>query len=253
MDSGARRNSRPTLRVIPRLHVVTDDQILARPDFETRAREVFEIFETREPTDGGVVGSPVGGPVGSPAGGSVALHLRGPRTTGRRLTYLARILYGHAAASGVTLLVNDRLDVALAVKVGVHLGSRSVPPTEARRLLGANRILGVSVHNPSEAVEAAESGADYLFLGPLFETPSHPGVVARRAEFMEGVASRVDLPVVGIGGVTPERAAKVLACGAHGVAAIRGIWDAPSPPDAVQAYLDAVERGLREKREIRDE
>ncbi len=234
MDSGARRGSRPTLRVIPRLHVVTDDQILARPDFETRAREVCEIFETREPTDEGVVG------------GSVALHVRGPRTTGRRLTGLARILCGHAATSGVTLLVNDRLDVALAVRVGVHLGSRSVPPTEARRLLGANRILGVSVHNPSEAVEAAESGADYLFLGPLFETPSHPGVVARGAEFMEGVASRVDLPVVGIGGVTPERAAKVLACGAHGVAAIRGIWDAPSPPDAVQAYLDAVERAIRE-------
>ncbi len=239
MDSGARRDSRPTLRVIPRLHVVTDDQILARPDFETRAREVFEVFETREPTDEGVVGSPVGG--------SVALHLRGPRTTGRRLTYLARILYGHAAASGVTLLVNDRLDVALAVKVGVHLGSRSVPPTEARRLLGANHILGVSVHSPSEAVEAAESGANYLFLGPLFETPSHPGVAAEGAEFMDRVASRVDLPVVGIGGVTPERVAAVLASGAHGVAAIRGIWDAPSPPDAVQAYLDAVERATREK------
>jgi len=241
VDSGAWRDSRTTLRVIPRLHVVTDDRILARPDFETRAREVCEVLETWGDAEGTFVT------------GSVALHLRGPRTTGRRLTRLARILCEPAAASGVTLLVNDRLDVALAVKVGVHLGSRSVPPTEARRLLGANRILGVSVHNPSEAVEAAESGADYLFLGPLFETPSHPGVVARRAEFMEGVASRVDLPVVGIGGVTPERAAKVLACGAHGVAAIRGIWDAPSPPDAVQAYLDAVERGLREKREICDE
>ena len=226
--------------MIPRLHVVTDDQILARPDFETRAREVCEVLETGEPADEGVVGGPVRA--------SVALHLRGPRTTGRRLTRLARILCGHAAASGVTLLVNDRLDIALAVKVdGVHLGSRSIPPTEARRLLGASRILGVSVHDPSEAVEAAESRADYLFLGPLFETPSHPGVAARGAEFMDRVTSRVDLPVVGIGGVTPERVAAVLASGAHGVAAIRGIWDAPSPPDAVQAYLDAVERAIREK------
>jgi len=107
--------------------------------------------------------------------------------------------------------------------------------------------LGVSVHDPSEAVEAAESRADYLFLGPLFETPSHPGVAARGPEFMDRVTSRVDLPVVGIGGVTPERVAAVLAFGAHGVAAIRGIWDAPSPPDAVQAYLDAVERAIREK------
>ena len=241
MDSRARRDSRPTLRVIPRLHVVTDDQILARPDFETRALEVCEVLEACEPVDRGVLG------------GSLALHLRGPRTTGRRLTGLARILCGHAATSGVTLLVNDRLDVALAVTVaGVHLGSRSVPPTEARRLLGANRILGVSVHNPSEAVGAAESGANYLFLGPLFETPSHPGVAVGGAEFMDRVASRVDVPVVGIGGVTPERAAAVLASGAHGVAAIRGIWDAPSPPDAVQAYLDAMERAIRETRTVRE-
>jgi len=146
------------------------------------------------------------------------------------------------------------VDIALAVSpAGVHLGSRSLPPTEARHLLGASCLLGVSVHNEKEAGEAAESGADYLFLGPLFETPSHPGVAAMGAEFMDGVSSRVDIPVVGIGGVTPERTAAVLASGAHGVAAIRGIWDAPSPPDAVQAYLDAVERGLREKREICDE
>ncbi len=231
--------------MIPRLHVVTDDQVLGRPDFETLAREVCEVLETREPADrGGVGGS---------AGGSVALHLRGPHTTGRKLARLARVLCEPAAACGVTLLVSDRLDVALAVEVaGVHLGSRSVPPTQARRLLGANRLLGVSVHSESEAAEATESGADYLFFGPVFETPSHSGVAARGAEFMGRVASRVDLPVVGIGGVTPERAAAVITSGAHGVAAIRGIWDAPSPADAVQVYLDAVERGLREKRVIRE-
>ena len=231
--------------MIPRLHIVTDDQILAHPDFETQVRAVCEVLETREPTDRGVVGG-----AGEAA---LALHLRGPRTTGRKLTHLARVLNRHAAASGLTLLVNDRLDIALAVgAAGVHLGSRSLPPTEARRLLeanrllGASRLMGVSVHTESEAVEAAESGADYLFLGPLFETPSHPGVVPRRAGFMNRVASRVDLPVVGIGGVTPERTAEVLSCGAYGVAAIRGIWDAPSPPDAVHAYLDAVEMAIRE-------
>ena len=216
--------------MIPRLHVVTDDQILARPDFETRAREVCEALETHGSAHLGRSKS------------GVALHLRGPRTTGRELTRLARVLHEYAAASGVTLLVNDRLDVALAVRVaGVHLGSRSVPSTEARRLVGAGRLLGVSVHTESEAVEAAGSGVDYLFLGPLFETPSHPGVAGSTAEFMDRVTSRVDIPVIGIGGVTPERAAAVLTSGAYGVAAIRGVWDAPSPSDAVQAYLDAVE------------
>ena len=218
--------------MIPRLHVVTDDEILARPDFETRAREVCENLEIRESADGGVVGS------------SLAFHIRGPRTTGRRLTRLARTLCEPAAASGITLLVNDRLDIALAVgAAGLHLGTGSMPPSEARRLLGAGRLLGVSVHSASEGVQAAESGADYLFVGTLFETPSHSGVAPMGPEFMGSVASRVALPLVGIGGVTPERAAEVLACGGHGVAAIRGIWDAPSPPDAVQAYLDAVRVG----------
>jgi thiamine-phosphate diphosphorylase len=216
--------------VIPKLHVVTDDEILARPDFETRAREVFEVLEAREPDDEEVVG------------GSVALHIRGARTTGRRLTRLARILCERAASSGVLLVVNDRLDVALAVEAaGVHLGARSLPAAEARCLLGASRLLGVSVRSASEAEEAAKSGADYLFVGTLFETPSHPEAVARGPEFLGLVASRVDLPLVGIGGVTPERAVAVVASGGHGVAVIRGIWDAPSPQDAVKAYLDAVE------------
>jgi thiamine-phosphate pyrophosphorylase len=216
--------------MIPKLHVVTDDEILARPDFETRAREVFEVLEARELADEDVVS------------GSVALHIRGARTTGRRFTRLARILCERAASSGVLLVVNDRLDVALAVgAAGVHLGARSLPPAEARRFLGASRLLGVSVRSASEAEEAANSGADYLFVGTLFETPSHPESVARGPEFMGLVASRVDLPLIGIGGVTPERAVAVVASGGHGVAAIRGIWDAPSPQDAVKAYLDAVE------------
>ncbi|MEE8146633.1 MAG: thiamine phosphate synthase [Longimicrobiales bacterium] len=213
--------------MIPKLHVVTDDEILARPDFEIRAREVCEVLETREP-------------VGDAVDDMMALHIRGGRTTGRKLTRLARILREPTTTSGVVLLVNDRLDVALAVgAAGVHLGARSVPPLEARRLLGLTRLVGVSVHNVREAVEAAEAGADYLFVGTLFETPSHAGA-AKGAEFMGVVASRVDLPLIGIGGVTPDRGPAVLAAGGHGVAAIRGIWDAPSPPDAVLAYLDAM-------------
>lgn len=216
--------------MIPRLHVVTDDEILARPDFESRVRELCEAVETRQPAGGRALG------------GLVALHLRGPRTTGRRLTHLGRVLCDVAATSGVRLLVNDRVDVALAVgAAGVHLGTRSLPPTEARRLLGAGRLLGVSVHCENEAVEAAASGADYQFVGTLFETPSHPAAAARGADLLGLVASRVDLPLVGIGGVTPGRVAEIIASGGHGVAAISGIWDAPSPPEAVQAYLDALE------------
>ena len=238
MDSGTRCDRRPTLRVIPKLHVVTNDEVLARPDFETRAREVCEASGDLE-SPMGEAGGPRDGGVGCTA---VALHLRGPRTSGRRLIRLARALCEPVDAYGIRLLLNDRLDVALAVGAeGVHLGSRSIPPADARRLLGANRLMGVSVHSVSEAVDAAESGADYLFVGTLFETPSHPRVAVKGVELVGLVAGRVDPPLVGIGGVTPERAAEVVASGAHGVAAIRGIWDAPSPPYAVQAYLEVLE------------
>jgi len=137
--------------------------------------------------------------------------------------------------------------------VGVHLGSRSIPPTEARVLLGENRLLGVSVHSVSDAARAAECGADYLFVGTLFETASHPHAEVRGAEFVGRVAAHVDIPLVGIGGVTPERTVDVLASAGHGVAVMRGIWNAPSPSDAVHAYLDAVEQAIRKKRVTFDE
>jgi thiamine-phosphate diphosphorylase len=114
--------------------------------------------------------------------------------------------------------------------------------------LGANRLLGVSVHSVSDAARAAEGGADYLFVGTLFETASHPKAVVRGAEFVGEVAAHVEIPLVGIGGVTPERTIDVLASGGHGVAVMRGIWNAPSPSDAVHAYLDAIEQAIREKR-----
>jgi thiamine-phosphate diphosphorylase len=236
VDSRAWGDRWPTLRVIPRLHVVTDDEILARPDFETHARDVCEasavgVERGHQTGEGRMIGS------------SVAFHLRGPRTPGRRLTQLARTLHEPATTWGVRLLLNDRLDVALAVgAAGVHLGAGSMPPDQARSLLGPRRLLGVSVHSPTEAVRAAASRVDYLFVGTLFETASHPGVSVGGARLMSSVASRVDIPLVGIGGITPQRTTQVVAAGGYGVAAIRGIWDAPSPPDAVRAYLDALER-----------
>ncbi len=258
MGFGAWCDGRATLRVIPRVHVVTDDEILARPDFETHAREVCEACGVWVQSVGGKSAlRRLGG-----GRGAVALHLRGPHTSGRTLSRLARGLSESAPSCGVQLFLNDRLDVALAVGVtgavgpdgavgagavgaiGVHLGARSIPPVEARRLVGAHRLLGVSVHNVEEAVRAAESGADYLFVGTLFETSSHPAAAVKGAELMSQVATRVDLPLIGIGGVTPERTADVLASSGHGIAAIRGVWDAPSPQDAVQAYLDAVERAI---------
>jgi thiamine-phosphate pyrophosphorylase len=205
--------------VIPRLHLVTDDGILARGDFPARAREALEA----------------GGP-------RLALHLRGPGTTGRTLFSLAADLLGPAQALGSLLLVNDRVDVALSLGLpGVHLGQRSLPPGAARDLLGPDRVLGLSAHSLREAQEARDGGVDFLMLGTIFPTPSHPGgEVGGVARIME-VGGQVSLPLVAIGGMNPPRVQAVVEAGAHGVAVRGGAWEAPEMGGAVGAFLEALD------------
>ena len=206
------------LRVIPRLHVVTDDDVLTTEDFRDVAESVIQV------------------------GGSVALHLRGPRTPARRLSELALALREGAAANGVKLIVNDRVDIALARELdGAHLGVRSLPPQSARAVLGPGPLLGASIHGAEEAIAAASGGVDYLFVGTLFESASHEGRPAVGPGLLGSVARHVDLPLIGIGGVTPAGVEAVLGAGGYGVAAIGGIWRAPSPADAVRDYLEALE------------
>jgi thiamine-phosphate diphosphorylase len=204
--------------VTPRLHVVTDDAVLARADVLSRARDVLE------------------------AGESVALHLRSPHGSGRHVSQLASALLGVARASGATLLVNDRVDVALCLGLdGAHLGARSLAPGEARALLGVDRLLGASVHSVEEAVEAERGGVDYLIVGAIWATASHPERAPAGPELLREVAGAVPVPLLAIGGVTPERVPAVVEAGGHGVAVLRGIWDAPSSADAVRDYLQALE------------
>ncbi|NJD18550.1 MAG: thiamine phosphate synthase, partial [Gemmatimonadetes bacterium] len=188
---------------IPRLHVVTDDAVLARVEFPRRAAGLL-----------------------SAGGGAVALHVRGPGTPGGPIREAARARAGPARASGACLGVNDRVDVALAGgAAGAHLGVRSLPVPEARRLLGPARLLGVSVHSEAEGASAAAEGADWIFAGTIYDTASHPGLTPKGPAFVERVAEAsagVTPPIASTG--TPGRVAEVLAHGAAGVAVIRGIW-----------------------------
>jgi len=173
------------------------------------------------------------------AGGPrVALHLRAHAASGRALHDLAGRLAVRARETGSLLLVNDRVDVALAAGAhGVQLGRRSLSAADARRLAGGMRI-GASVHDEREGREAAEAGADFLLAGAVYPTATHPGQAGAGVRLIESVAA-LGLPVIAIGGVTPERAGELRRAGAMGMAAIRGVWDAPSPADAVQRYIDA--------------
>jgi thiamine-phosphate pyrophosphorylase len=212
---------------LPRLHVVTDDIVIGRGGFEARAVDVLEA--------GGV---------------ELALHLRGPRTDGVTLYTLARTLLPRARRTGALLFVNDRLDVALALQVdGAHLGHRSLGVGVARELVGEAPWLGVSVRDAREAEVAAREGADYVFLGTIFTTPSHPG---RAGMGLEGVAAvtgamkrfDISVPVVGIGGIDDVRAGEVLGAGAHGIAVMRGVWDDRDAPAAVGRYREAIAGAL---------
>lgn len=202
------------MRRIPPLHLVTDDPTLARPGFAAVAAEALHV----------------GGP-------DVVLHLRGPETGGRRLFELAARLLPEAREAGAWLLVNDRVDVALCAGAhGAHLGQRSLPLPVAREILGEGAVLGVSVHDGDEA--RAATGADLLLVGTLFETPSHPGREGAGTELLITVAEAAPgIPLVGIGGITPERVGVVRGAGAEGVAVLRGVWEDRAPAAAVDRYL----------------
>jgi thiamine-phosphate diphosphorylase len=141
-----------------------------------------------------------------------------------------------ARPAEAAVFVNDRPDVAAAVGAqGVQLGSHDLTPGDARKILRRGWI-GRSVHSLDEATAAVSEGADFLVLGNIFETDSHPGAPARGLGLITEVV-RLGRPVIAIGGITPERAMEVRAAGAYGVAAIRALWMAPDPAAATLAML----------------
>lgn len=198
---------------LPGLHVVTDDEVLASAGFPERARALIEAH-----------------------GPALAIHVRGPGTPVARLLAVAAALIPAARDSGALLLLNDRVDIALAVDAdGVQLGRRSLPVAAARGL-APDWVIGVSVHGPDEA--ASVDGADFLLLGTIWETASHPGWEGAGVELVRRVRARVRIPIIAIGGVTPERAADARDAGAAGVAAIRGIWESDDPVASAADYLE---------------
>ena len=124
----------------------------------------------------------------------------------------------------VPLIINDRLDIVLAVgAAGVHLGQDDLPCAVARRLLGEDYIIGVSAHNPAEAVQAVSEGADYLGCGAVFGTATKHDVAKLGLENLRAIRKSVAVPMVGIGGITADNYAEVLATGADGAAIVSGI------------------------------
>jgi len=176
------------------------------------------------------------------AAGPVAIQLRERDLPVRNVLSLARAVRAVTAARGSQLLINDRIDVALALDgVGVHLRSDSLPVDVARRLIGPNRLLGISVHSIDEAVEAERQGADYVVLGPIYDTPSKRSFGPPLGlSVLEATSCRVTIPVVAIGGMTASRARDARRAGAFGVAVIGAVFGASNVEAAARELLAAV-------------
>lgn len=143
----------------------------------------------------------------------------------------------------VPLIINDRLDIAMAVgAAGVHLGQDDLPCAAARKILGEDYLIGVSAHNPAEAKAALQSGADYLGCGAVFGTATKADVQKLGTEGLAAICREKGLPVVGIGGVTADNYREVRAAGADGAAIVSGILAQPD----IRATVEAIARVSQE-------
>ena len=176
------------------------------------------------------------------AGGARLLQLRLKDASARELLAAAVAIRPLTRAAGAIFLVNDRPDVARAAEAdGVHLGQDDVPVAVARGLLGPDRWIGVSTHDVDEARAALAAGADYLGVGPIFETTSKAGALpARGLELLRAVRALTDRPLVAIGGITPETAVSALAAGADAVAMIAALVRSSDPETTVRTLVAAL-------------
>jgi thiamine-phosphate pyrophosphorylase len=167
------------------------------------------------------------------------VQLREKDLPARELFTLAQQLRQVSRRYGALLLINDRIDVALAVEAdGVHLGGQSLPVAVARQLLGPQRLLGVSTHFRTEIDAAAAAGADFVTFGPVYATPSKAAYgPPQGVEKLRAACAGAPLPVFALGGIDAARCSEVLAAGAAGVACIAAVLGARDPANAVRALL----------------
>jgi thiamine-phosphate pyrophosphorylase len=178
-------------------------------------------------------------------GGATLVQLREKHLPALQFYEDAKTALEVAALRDVELIINDRVDIALALggslPVGVHLGQDDLPPEAARRLLGEQAVIGYSTHSVEQALAAAELPIDYLAIGPIFATGTkeNPSPVVGLDGLHAVRAAAGNVPLVAIGGITPANAAAVIAAGADSVALISGLWTNPAGVSAtIRALLN---------------
>jgi thiazole tautomerase (transcriptional regulator TenI) len=202
---------------LPCVHAVTTDEIMLRPGFLRQALAIMRVL-----------------------GDKGAIHIRSQLLDSPTLYSITLALLEVHAQTKCWCIINDRVDIALACGVqGVQLTHKSIAVPDVQSIAPA-LLIGASVHSADEARDAEKAGADWCVAGNVFETPTHPGQPRRENTFISEVVAAVSLPVIAIGGIRPEHVRSLVHRGAHGVAAIRGIWDDENSELAASRYLSQV-------------
>lgn len=175
-------------------------------------------------------------------GGVTCVQLREKSCSTREFIEEARAIKDFLSASAIPLIINDRVDVALAVQAdGVHLGQTDMPLAAARSLVGGDMIIGISAECLQDAVEAQKMGADYLGVSPIYDTPTKTDTAPSLGlEGLRRIRAAVKLPLVGIGGLNAANAAEVLACGAEGIAVVSAIVSADNCEEAARRLREVI-------------
>lgn len=179
------------------------------------------------------------------AGGVTCVQLREKHADTRAFLEEARALKAllDALEANIPLLINDRLDVALAIGAdGVHLGQSDMPLADARRLLGAAMLIGISAESVEDALRAEAEGADYIGISPVFATSTKADIAPPLGlEGIRRIRAAVSLPLVAIGGIHQENAQAVIRAGADGVAVVSAIVSAACPRSAATALKQQIQ------------
>jgi thiamine-phosphate pyrophosphorylase len=175
------------------------------------------------------------------AGGADTIQFRQKQGTAREMIGIARHMKYLCEKAGVNLIVNDRIDIAIAAEAnGVHLGQDDFPIALARRLLGNDMIIGGSARNMKEALECASQGADYVGFGPVYPTLSKEDAgTATGIDLLKEISEKIPIPVIAIGGIDSVNIHEVMRSGAHGIAVISAVCCNPDPEQATRALKEA--------------
>ncbi len=175
-------------------------------------------------------------------GGARIIQYRGKAKSGAAQMKEAVELRTLTRRHGAGLLINDRADIALISDAdGLHLGQKDLPVSQARRIMGSKKVIGATAHSLEEAQRAEEAGADYIGFGSVFDTHSKKGATVVGVEVLKEVVRKVDLPVIGIGGITVRNLQDVLQTGIRGVAVLSVVSGASDPLSVTRQLIQQME------------